>query len=224
MSLSERLKLAMAESNVSQAELARACKVKPPSVNGWLSGKSRFLRGENLLSAARALRVSQDWLATGKGIKKPPDNSGGQPSPVEPGDEFVPVERVNIRISAGISGFRVEHIDGNGPPVFFRRDWIDSKHYRADRLIAVKVEGGSMEPGLYPDDLVVINMEDTTPKDGAVIAANYEGEFIIKRLRRDAGEWFLTSDNQDKRRYPDKKCDEHAEIIGRVVYKQSEQI
>lgn len=218
MSLSERLKKAMDDAGVSQAELARACKVKPPSVNGWLSGKSKFLRGENLLAAARALRVSQDWLATGRG------EMCNDAAPVEPGDEFVPVERVNIKISAGISGFRVEHIDGNGPPVFFRRDWIESRRYRADRLIAVKVEGSSMEPGLYPDDLVVINMEDTAPRDGEPFAVNYEGEFVIKRLRRDAGEWFLSSDNQDKRRYPDKKCDEHAEIIGRVVYKQSERI
>jgi len=65
--LADRIKMAMAESGVSQAELARACGVKPPSIHGWLSGKSKFLRGENLLLAARRLGVSQDWLATGKG-------------------------------------------------------------------------------------------------------------------------------------------------------------
>ncbi|PJK07972.1 hypothetical protein CO610_07350 [Lysobacteraceae bacterium NML95-0200] len=67
MSLSERLRAAMIESGVSQADLARACGVKPPSVNGWLSGKSKFLRGENLLKAAAALNVSDTWLATGRG-------------------------------------------------------------------------------------------------------------------------------------------------------------
>ena len=69
--LSERLRIAMSESGVSQADLARACGVKPPSVNGWLSGKAKFLRGENLLSAASALNVSQEWLATGKGQMHP---------------------------------------------------------------------------------------------------------------------------------------------------------
>lgn len=67
MTLAERIRAAMKASGVSQAELARACDVKPPSVNGWLSGKAKFLRGENLLKAARALGVSQDWLATGRG-------------------------------------------------------------------------------------------------------------------------------------------------------------
>lgn len=65
--LSERLRIAMREAGVTQAELARRCGVKPSSIHGWLSGKSKFLRGENLLKAAKALNVQQEWLATGKG-------------------------------------------------------------------------------------------------------------------------------------------------------------
>ena len=65
--ISERLKIAMQAAGITQAELARRCKVKAPSVNGWLSGKAKFLRGENLLAAAKALNVSQHWLATGQG-------------------------------------------------------------------------------------------------------------------------------------------------------------
>ena len=67
MSLAQRLTNAMAIKGISQAELARACNVKPPSVHGWLSGKAKFLRGENLLLAAAALGVNQQWLATGEG-------------------------------------------------------------------------------------------------------------------------------------------------------------
>jgi transcriptional regulator with XRE-family HTH domain len=59
----------MADAGINQRELARLCDVQPPSVNGWLSGKSKFLRGENLLQAANALNVSDQWLATGKGQK-----------------------------------------------------------------------------------------------------------------------------------------------------------
>jgi len=66
MALSERLREALETSGMNQRELAAACGVKPPSVNGWLSGKSKFLRGENLLLAAKALNVSDQWLATGK--------------------------------------------------------------------------------------------------------------------------------------------------------------
>ena len=69
--LSERLQFAMRRAGLSQAQLARACGVKAPSVHNWLSGKSKFLRGPNLLSAAKVLGVSQTWLATGQGPLSP---------------------------------------------------------------------------------------------------------------------------------------------------------
>ena len=81
-----------------------------------------------------------------------------------------------------------------------------------------------MEPGLYDGDVVVVNTEATTPKDGCVFAVNYEGEMVIKRLVRDAGSWWLCSDNPDQRRYPRKVCDEHCILIGQIVHKQSERI
>lgn len=70
MPLKDRLAEAMTgPPKVTQAALARACKVAQPSVNDWLSGKSKTIRGAALLAAARHLRVSPDWLATGKGSR-----------------------------------------------------------------------------------------------------------------------------------------------------------
>lgn len=48
-----------------------SCRVAPASVHGWLSGKSKFMRGENLLTASKALTVAPLWLATGKGSIEP---------------------------------------------------------------------------------------------------------------------------------------------------------
>lgn len=81
-----------------------------------------------------------------------------------------------------------------------------------------------MEPSLWDGDLVVINTADDNPQDGDAFALNYEGELVIKRLRRDAGEWWAASDNADQRRFAPKRCTEDVKIIGRVVYKQSERI
>lgn len=53
---------------------------------------------------------------------------------------------------------------------------------------------------------------------------NYEGELVIKRLVRGAGQWWLASDNPDQRRYPRKVCGEDVFCIGRIVHKQSERI
>lgn len=66
--LKDRLRLAMdGPPRVSQAALARACKIAAPSVNNWLSGRSQEIKGANLLAAARLLNVTPEWLATGRG-------------------------------------------------------------------------------------------------------------------------------------------------------------
>ncbi len=82
-----------------------------------------------------------------------------------------------------------------------------------------------MEPALYAGDVVVINTADREPKDGQVFAVNYEGEDVVKRMMRDTGEWWLHSDNADQRRYPRKMCrGNECLILGKIVYKQSENI
>jgi transcriptional regulator with XRE-family HTH domain len=68
MTLRTRLASAMeGPPRTSQAALARACKVKQPSVNDWLSGKTQTIRGATLLAVAAHLNVNALWLATGKG-------------------------------------------------------------------------------------------------------------------------------------------------------------
>jgi phage repressor protein C with HTH and peptisase S24 domain len=82
-----------------------------------------------------------------------------------------------------------------------------------------------MEPSLYEDDIVIVNTLDTKLVDGAVYAFNYEGEAVVKRLARDAGQWWLASDNPDQRKYHRKLCQGGAcLVIGRVVRKESDRI
>jgi len=50
---------------VKQVELARAAGIKPPSVADWLNGKTKNIRGANLVSVAQLLNVSEAWLADG---------------------------------------------------------------------------------------------------------------------------------------------------------------
>lgn len=135
------------------------------------------------------------------------------------------IRKVKLKLSAGITGFNVELVEEDGNPIFFRNDWLESRGYKVQNLIATPVTGDSMEPGMHDKDTVVLNAADREPRDGEVFAINYEGEAIIKRLVRDAGDWWLSSDNPDQRRYPRKLCSGDACIIlGRIVHKQSERI
>lgn len=203
----------------SQADVARRMNKSAQQVHNW---EARGVSQEGAIEAERVYGVSPRWLIDGIGSMF---NDG---SPVEINmtehPDLTPVQRVKFRLSAGVSGFAVEHEDGNGTPIFFRASWFKQHSYQPEKLFAVRVNGASMEPSLWDQDLVVVNTLDAAPLDGEVFALNYEGELVIKRMRRDAGEWFACSDNSDQRRYAPKRCNADVFIIGRVVYKQSERI
>ena len=67
--LAERIKERLAATGLSNAQLATASGVKPPTSFNWGSGKTKNIKGEPLLLAARALGVTPEWLSTGKGEK-----------------------------------------------------------------------------------------------------------------------------------------------------------
>ena len=144
----------------------------------------------------------------------------------EPGDsDFVEIPMVKLRLQAGVTGFQTEPERRDGGTLGMRRNWIERTGYKPSALIAIQVKGDSMEPSLYEDDIVVINTMDRRPVDGQVFAVNYEGEAVVKRLTRDAGDWWLTSDSADQRKHHRKLC--HGDaciIIGRVVRKESDRI
>ena len=138
--------------------------------------------------------------------------------------DFVPVRRCTLQLSAGITGFAIQYENHDQPPIYFRKDWLTGRGIRPESLVAVKVSGQSMEPGLFDGDMVVVHTADHIAVDGEVYAVNFEGELVIKRLKRDGGEWWLASDNADKSRYPDKRCNDGVFLVGRVIHKQSERI
>ena len=220
MTLAQRLKEVREEKGWTKADLRRASGIKSPSTLTELENGTST-ESPQLPLIANALGVEVLWLQHGKGPKSRP---GGKLLSLSDHPDLQEVQRVRFKLSAGVSGYAVEPENGNGKPVFFRLDWFDQHNYRPEKLFAVRVAGASMEPSLWDGDLVVINTDDTTPHDGDVFAFNYEGEMVIKRMRRDAGEWFATSDNADQRRFAPKRCTEDVTIIGRVIYKQSERI
>lgn len=209
----------------------------------------RGISKEGALDAQRRYGCSADYVLTGAGPKVVAVDQSGETSPQSTPSQLVrfaawqsgsrPQPRavslddnpdlpviplVQFKLSAGASGFSVDYLEDEADPITFRRQWFDAKGFDPSKLFAIRVMNGSMEPGLWHGDVVVVNTADTAPRDGAVFAVNYEGELVIKRLIRDEGRWWLKSDNPDQMRYPRKACDEGVFIIGRVVHKQSENI
>jgi hypothetical protein len=155
-----------------------------------------------------------------------PASSRVKVSVSDPGDpRFTFIPKVRLQLTAGITGFAVEPEFDNDEPALSAvpTDWVVQRGYSPSSLIAIHVRGESMEPTFYAGDLVVLNTADTQPVDGGVYAINYEGEPVVKRMSRDAGQWWLTSDNPDQRKYHRKVCSGDACIIvGRVVRRETE--
>jgi len=218
------------EGERGQSGLVKASGASKSVVNQWLTGKIKSMDIRYALNIERELGFSHIWLMTGQGEPhQAPLHGLRQAMPVRAADnddaEFVQIQMVKLRLSAGITGFHTEPEQRDGGTLGMRRNWIERNNLHPGHLIAILVKGESMEPSLYEDDIVIINTLDTKLVDGAVYAFNYEGEAVVKRLARDAGQWWLTSDNRDQRRYHRKLCQGNAcLVIGRVVRKESDRI
>jgi hypothetical protein len=144
----------------------------------------------------------------------------------EPGDpRFTFIPKVRLQLTAGITGFAVEPEVEDDEPLMTAvpTDWVVQRGFSSSNLIAIHIRGESMEPTFYEGDLAILNTADTRPIDGGVYAINYEGEPVVKRMTRDAGQWWLTSDNPDQRKYHRKVCSGDACIVvGRIVRRETE--
>jgi phage repressor protein C with HTH and peptisase S24 domain len=201
-----------------QSELARKLNKSPQVLNNW---EDRGMSKGGILYASKLLGIDpraiegDSFYFESTSVTSIDDND----------EEYPAIKRVNLRLSAGITGFGVEMDIQDKTPIVMQKEWFSKKGYVPEKLLAVKVTGQSMEPGLYDGDTVVVNTNDIKVTDGSVYAVNYEGELLIKRLVRDAGLWWLSSDNPDQRRFPRKECaGELCILIGKIVHKQSERI
>lgn len=236
--LGKRIKLARETypgGEMTQKELGDAAGISQTTVADIERGRNKGTK--HIVALAKALKVAIEWLNDNKGEMRPnaillaSTEQAFQSGAVHAVDDdednpnVVRVRKVKLKISAGITGFATEPDEGDGNPIYFCKSWMVARGYKQANLIAITVKGDSMEPGLFDGDIVVVNTADTTPKDGEAFAINYEGEPIVKRMVRDSGSWWLSSDNQDKSRHPLKLCAGEACImIGRIVNKQSERI
>jgi phage repressor protein C with HTH and peptisase S24 domain len=97
--------------------------------------------------------------------------------------------RVRKMATAGTDGVWVDSDDGEVI-------WVAQEDYRPG-LELVRVSGISMSPTLSPQDIVFCDTRSLNPMDGKVfLVRSPEGEHI-KRLRRSAKSWLLTSDNPE---------------------------
>jgi phage repressor protein C with HTH and peptisase S24 domain len=138
-----------------------------------------------------------------------------------PAESTVLVTRIDVQLSAG-NGREAWHIEER-EPLPFQADYIRRLDSKPKDLVAVKVDGDSMEPRLFDDDTVIVDRADTrVPANGKVFALVYAGELLVKRLQRlPDGGLRVVSDNHDRYEPITVPADQvnNITIVGRVKYR-----
>lgn len=237
--LQERItKLLAGPPKVSQASLARACGIKPPSVHDWMSGKTKSIEGENLLRAAAFLKVSPYWLATGKGSMRDRPNSEPETheyrslsnaerralleqdiDPLIHGNvaETAQPYRVSKEypliswVAAGCWQESCDNFQPGDAEVWLRSDENAGRHG-----YWLEVSGPSMEPTFTDGMRILVKPEGFDVISGKYYIAKLldTGETTFKRYLRDGGQGFLRPLNPS---YPVIPVTDKVAIIGQVI-------
>jgi phage repressor protein C with HTH and peptisase S24 domain len=215
----------------SPYELQRVTGVPQPTIHRIQTGESSDPRTKTLQPLADYFGVSvadlreRDLSAViAEGEMVEVEAKQYHPAHVLDDDDpkLIQVPKVRLRVAAGISGFHTDPERFDGSTMTVSKSWVQRHGYDPLKLIWIRVGGRSMEKTLFEDDWVLINTAQTQPKDSKIFAVNFEGEAVIKRLTRDAGQWWLTSDNQDPQYYRRQCRDGECIIVGEAVLKYSE--
>lgn len=223
----DRFEEALKRRSLTKAELARRIGVSKQAVGEWASGKTKNVRPDNLVEAAKLLGVRVEWLAVGDlpmerhplWVDPPPSSSNDYRLA---STDFSMVPRYDVRASAGPGAEAgIELVEDH---LAFRGSWLRSKGLSPKNLTAIHASGDSMEPRIRNGDVLLIDTSAREITDGMVYALNYDGGIRVKRLyRRIDGTLVIHSDNptytpREELVTPDMMEAIEPRIIGRVVW------
>lgn len=201
----------MEERELKAAPWALKAGLADSVVRNFLAGRADSLSGSTLQKLARAANATVAEII------------GEQPKAPRLGRDIVAIKSLEVRAAMG-GGCEVAE-EPEGPPFYFRRDWIEKligseqPHLR----VLTRLEGDSMSPTINDGDvaLVLLPGADTRFHSGAVYVL-WDGQgLVVKRLESMVGETLrlrVISDNAAIYR-PYEVEAEGVRIIGRVIWR-----
>ena len=237
MELNERIKFARTSAGLTQAELARVCKVSRAAVNGWESGSVKNLRNAHLFAVSKATGYSPEWLATERGPElatastgmKDADSSDVQwLGQLDAWDSDTPLHEDEVELSLfrevemAAGNGRTEVIENHGAKLRFARSTLRRAGVEPENAACAVLKGNSGEPVLPDGATVGIDTGDKSIRDGEIYALDHDGLLRVKQMYRLPGSKIrLRSFNRDE--HPDEEYSpdetvENIRIIGRVFW------
>lgn len=230
--LAERLTWAREQKGLTQETLGKLSGVSQSTIGNLESG-IRF-SARKIVDIAKALDVDPMWLANGEGEPVPSvpgTSSASKPTTTAPDSPFIqagpsirigdepdtiPIRRVQIKLRAGFTGFETVPDLEDGGVLHVPKAVIERERLTPHQLLAVPVQGCSMEPLLFEGDLVVIDTGDKEPISRELYAVNWNSEACVKQLIHEGGQWYLRSMHHEHPAVNVRSG--QCSIIGRVVY------
>ena len=197
---SNQIKVLLDHLDITQQEFAKQINISQSAVSQLLNGRTTMSL-ETLEKISETYEVDCNWLVTGKGDAF---KNGGTIVRTGPDILSVTVESNNqpvvalvpVKAQAGYAAGRIESQYLEELPTIT----IPSPQFRNGTFRAFEVEGASMEPTLFKNDLIICRfMEDFRwMRDMYLYVIVVEGDVLVKRvynrLRKD-NTIILLSDN-----------------------------
>jgi phage repressor protein C with HTH and peptisase S24 domain len=194
------------ESFGSVVMVAKAVGVSDNAIYKWLAGRGQP-SVTNLVSLARAARVSIEWLATGEESKQ---SAQAITRAVEHGD-FIFMPRNRIRFSSGREGvLRSDQV------VDSIAEWVKRRLSTESRdLLLIEVVGDSMAPTVEDADLILADLAEPRFRQDGIYLLRHDSGLAVKRIqRRPDGKLLIRSDNP---KY-EAMVVSTVNVIGRVIW------
>lgn len=235
-SFSERLKSALAERGLTQAELSRLSGIGRNSINDYLKNKYEA-KQDKVYLLAKALNVNEAWLMGYDVPKerieelevpaKETDIKGFVDNDMDKKHSKIITDTIELpfypSIAAGalaemesVDVWNVEKID---IPIVMLDVYANSKN-----LFSMKVNGDSMDNVIPSGSLIIVKpIEHSLYKDGDIVVFSYENEYSLKRFRPNMMKGFVVfepdSKNSDFENIPISKDEGFdANIYGKVIF------
>lgn len=208
--IGQRLKYEMKKRGMNSTELAKHADVKTSFLYDVISGKSANPSTVKLARVADVLGVNLSYLV---------DADVTVPSPYASNEDYVSIPRLGVEMSGEMP--RITSMVHENEAYQFHKNWV-AQHLGSTtaNLRSMSMRGDSMEPAIYQNDYMLIDIAQTSPSTPGIFIVFDGIGLAVKRLEYLAGDEEprikLFSDNPHYSSYERPLAE--TRIIGRVVW------
>ena len=183
----------LVERHKSAEQFAESMGASPSALRKWLKGQAEPRR-DTLVALARAAGVSVEWLATGRGPKRPRWEAAEPPpglaetgpeytSASDLGGDYVLVPKYRAKDSTGGDApTRGEQIVDH---LAFKVDWIRRRFGVAPEcLLLIEAEKDCPDYGFSKRDLLLLDADVRRIHDNALYVFDLNGDLVVRRIRK----------------------------------------